>query len=260
MRIPLVSRFTKDQLIDIVNKATYIKDLFDLLDLPYNGNNYNCIKKTLRDYGIDYTRLSQNSANRNIFNLRNHAKRQSLPYNQILVENSTITSRRALKLRLLKDGLLQNKCYDCGQMPEWNNKSLSLQIDHKNGVSTDNRLENLQILCPNCHSQTETFGSKRFKKPKPLCLDCKKEISFNCPSGLCLKCYKKLHNIVYSKHNKPNKEQLIELMQTMTAFDISLKYGVSASTVRKWIREYGLKLEDSPMFKKNSRPQILTAE
>jgi hypothetical protein len=45
----------------------------------------------------------------------------------------------------------------CGQGPEWNGKTLVLQLDHENGDCTDNRLENLRFLCPNCHSQTETF-------------------------------------------------------------------------------------------------------
>lgn len=48
---------------------------------------------------------------------------------------------------------------------EWNNKALSLQLDHINGVNTDNRVENLRWLCPNCHSQTDTYGSKNKKNP-----------------------------------------------------------------------------------------------
>ena len=51
-------------------------------------------------------------------------------------------------------------CGICGLGPEWNGMVLVLQIDHINGDSTDSRLENLRFLCPNCHSQTETFAGR----------------------------------------------------------------------------------------------------
>lgn len=78
----------------------------------------------------------------------------------ILVENSTYSNGSSLKRRLIKNKLLINKCSACGIEPYWNSRPLTLQIDHINGDYTDNRLENLRILCPNCHSQTETYGSK----------------------------------------------------------------------------------------------------
>ena len=68
-----------------------------------------------------------------------------------------------LKIRLFKEGLLEEKCAICGNLGEWNDKPLSLVIDHINGNHSDNRIENLRILCPNCHSQTETFAGKNKK-------------------------------------------------------------------------------------------------
>ena len=73
--------------------------------------------------------------------------------------------------RILKRYLTEkhgNNCFICGQVDSWNDKPLSLQLDHIDGNSDNNALPNLRVLCPNCHSQTETFGAKgrgnRYKK------------------------------------------------------------------------------------------------
>lgn len=62
---------------------------------------------------------------------------------------------------ILREGLLEAKCYEegCG-LTEWRGKPISLQLDHINGDNFDHRIENLRLLCPNCHSQTETFAGK----------------------------------------------------------------------------------------------------
>lgn len=72
-------------------------------------------------------------------------------------------SRYNVKMRLLKAGLLRNECQQCG-LAEWRGMPLSMHIDHINGEKADHRLENLRMLCPNCHSQTETYGGKNAKR------------------------------------------------------------------------------------------------
>ena len=64
-----------------------------------------------------------------------------------------------LKQRLFKEGILKNQCNECG-IESWNGKELKCELDHIDGDRTNHKLENLRILCPNCHSQTETFRSK----------------------------------------------------------------------------------------------------
>lgn len=67
-------------------------------------------------------------------------------------------SAKLLKKRILSEGILEEVCSECGNGPEWNSKPLTLQLDHINGDSRDHRLENLRLLCPNCHTQTDTWG------------------------------------------------------------------------------------------------------
>jgi 5-methylcytosine-specific restriction endonuclease McrA len=69
-------------------------------------------------------------------------------------------ARANIKRRLLRAGLLQNRCEVC-DITEWLGEPLIIQIDHINGVRGDYRLENLRMLCPNCHSQTGTYGRKK---------------------------------------------------------------------------------------------------
>lgn len=73
-----------------------------------------------------------------------------------------ITSHK-LRLKLLEDGIKEHKCELCGNT-EWNEEQIPLELHHINGVHKDNRLENLQLLCPNCHAQTDSHAGKKNKK------------------------------------------------------------------------------------------------
>ncbi len=82
---------------------------------------------------------------------------------EALTAEGRATSRAHLRWRLLKDGILDPICAGCGIM-DWQGKPLSLHLHHINGVRNDNRLENLQLLCPNCHSQTDSYSGRNVKK------------------------------------------------------------------------------------------------
>jgi transcriptional regulator with XRE-family HTH domain len=81
---------------------------------------------------------------------------EPMPLEQLL---SGPRNRTHIKQRLIALGLKEYECESCG-IDEWRGRPLSLALHHVNGVGTDNRLENLQLLCPNCHSQTENFGGR----------------------------------------------------------------------------------------------------
>ncbi len=78
---------------------------------------------------------------------------------EVLVENSTYLTSR-LKRRLVSEGFMKDRCVECGVGSIWNGKSITLHLDHIDGVSDNHQIDNLRILCPNCHSQTDTYCGK----------------------------------------------------------------------------------------------------
>lgn len=84
---------------------------------------------------------------------------------RVLLETSR--SRGSIKRRLLEAGILQNICQQCG-LDAWHGQPISMHLDHINGVRNDHRLANLRMLCPNCHSQTPTYGGKNAKRRRVL--------------------------------------------------------------------------------------------
>ncbi len=85
------------------------------------------------------------------------ARPQAMPIEELLVIGPR--NRRNVKHRLIAAGLRDECCEECG-ISEWRDAPLSLELHHRNGEKHDNRLENLAILCPNCHSQSDTWGGK----------------------------------------------------------------------------------------------------
>jgi HNH endonuclease len=81
-----------------------------------------------------------------------------MPMERLLVAD-TYRSRHNVKLRLIGEGIKQDRCEMCG-LTEWRGRPLSMALHHINGDGRDNRLENLQLLCPNCHSQTDNFSAR----------------------------------------------------------------------------------------------------
>jgi hypothetical protein len=78
---------------------------------------------------------------------------------ELLVVGRKETNRSHLKSRLIEEGLKADQCEICG-ITEWRGRSLSVERHHLNGDGEDNRLENLQLLCGNCHSQTDNWGGR----------------------------------------------------------------------------------------------------
>lgn len=215
----------KELLQKLVEESGTIKEILERLDLKITKDNYKKLYKKLDEYNIDYSEI-----------LNNPSKGCIIKYKieDILVENSPYTTSSRLKNRLIKEGLKQNICEICGQKPFHNGKELTLQLHHINGNHQDNRIENLQILCPNCHSQTDNFAKRNIKKKQYFCKECGAEISKG--AQLCPKCLGKSRRI----SNRPSKEELFELIKTKSFCEIGRMYGVSDNAIRKWCKSYEL--------------------
>jgi 5-methylcytosine-specific restriction endonuclease McrA len=85
-----------------------------------------------------------------------------IPLEKILVQNSTFQTNK-LRLRLLNEGIKDHQCEEC-KREAWNGKPIPLELDHINGVCNDHRIENLRLLCPNCHAQTEHYRGRNAKR------------------------------------------------------------------------------------------------
>ena len=150
-----------------------------------------------------------------------------IPIEECLVKNSPVRSNGTLKERLLKNGMLKNECDLCKGGPEWKGQVLVLQLDHINGDNKDNRLENLRILCPNCHTQTETHSGKRFRKTRVAkkCVDCSVDVKA-VGSVRCLQCSRNF-SINSAKERVPSIDILYQECKETSLNAVVRKYGIN---------------------------------
>jgi len=138
-----------EQLKPLIDSSNSKAEILEKMGLSLGAGNYRTLKRYFEKYNIDNDLYKGN--------IKRNANRVKYSDSEIFCENSQYNSAH-LKYRVLKSELLEYKCVQCGNEGEWNGKKLVLQIDHINGVNTDNRIDNLRFMCPNCHSQTETFS------------------------------------------------------------------------------------------------------
>jgi hypothetical protein len=142
---------------DAVRKSISIANVLRLLGLKPRGSNYITIKKEIRNLGLDTSHFL------GFAHLK--GRKKSSVYKtmtkDLLVENSDAGSS-CIKNRILKEKLIHYSCKECGLI-DWLGKPIVLHLDHINGNNRDHRIENLRFLCPNCHSNTDTYCGKKNK-------------------------------------------------------------------------------------------------
>ena len=144
-------KWSDEQLREAVAANTNLTDVLRDLGLRVAGGNHKNVKYWIDFYELDTSHFS----NEKQISLL-HLNRVKLKQEDVLCASS-LASRNTVKRWARK--LLPYRC-ECGNDGWHNGKPLVLQIDHINGVSDDHRLENLRWMCPNCHSQTDTFAGK----------------------------------------------------------------------------------------------------
>jgi 5-methylcytosine-specific restriction endonuclease McrA len=148
-------RYSKELLGPLVAQAYSIAEVLRLLNLRQAGGNHSHISRRIRHYGFDTSHFRGQAHNRGQVGQRKNAA-------ELLIEKPEFAGRtRAVLLRrALGEIGTPPQCAICGTEGVWRGAPLRLEVDHINGRHNDNRPENLRLLCPNCHSQTETYCAR----------------------------------------------------------------------------------------------------
>ena len=156
-QISKVYQVSDEKFREIIANANSYSDCLRALDLGTNGgSSTDTLKRRIQELGCSIAHFSRKGTKEKI----SAYARYSL--DEILVENSTYANIAKLKDRLLNETDIEYKCAICG-LNTWLNQPLSLHLDHINGKNNDHRRENLRFLCPNCHSQTDTYAGRNNK-------------------------------------------------------------------------------------------------
>lgn len=152
------SRYSDLQLIDAVQSSTSIRQVLEKLGLAEAGGNYSIVKRRILSLGLSTVHFKGQGWKKGDSSPLVAAK----PLSEILRKGSNVQSYK-LKKRLFAEKLKDKKCESCF-LTAWLGKPIPLELDHINGDGSDNRIENLRILCPNCHALTETYRGKKLAK------------------------------------------------------------------------------------------------
>lgn len=216
MRNDIINK--KDEIIRMVNDNESKSSICKMLKCkPITLDNY------LKKFGINY------KGNRGLKGKKSDNKRKTaLEY----LKNNNIEIPR-LRRKLIEDGIKVAQCEICG-LNHWLNQKIPLELHHIDGNRYNNELDNLQILCPNCHSLTPNHSGKlqkiekQRKKNENFC-ECGSEIRKK--SRQCINCYH-----AYLKTNIPDKDILLNEVKNHGYSATGRKYGVSDNTIRKWVK------------------------
>jgi hypothetical protein len=151
--------WTKENLLDAAKKAKSVRQVLKFLHLVEAGGNYAQIKKYLELYKVDTRHFTGMAWNKGLHGVGVYRTKLE----EILKKDNYFQSYK-LKKRLFAAKLKTPKCELCGWAKRSADGRIPLELDHINGDRYDNRLENLQILCPNCHSLQPTHRGRNIKK------------------------------------------------------------------------------------------------
>lgn len=235
----------KNELQRFLNESYTFKDLIVnklgmKMDVP-QGMHYKRLKKRIQEDCLDLTQFNINHKKYMDEKLRNRVESLFKKSNNELFIKNCNASRSNVKRRILQENIIPYKCSLCNLPPMWNDKEISLELDHINQINNDNRLENLRFLCPNCHSQVTNEHRKHSKNIKikyDLC-ECGKDKTIN--SSVCRKCHVKKDHVNKRKFDPTiNELKQIIIKYSNNICSVGKHYGVSDNSIRKRCRKLGI--------------------
>jgi hypothetical protein len=148
----LKHHYTKEVLSKICAESYSYRQCLEKMNIVPAGGNYACLKKYIALHNIDISH----------FTLQGWSKGQKFgpkrPIKDYLSNKVGIQSWK-LKRRLIKENILEYKCNKCKQKT-WLNQLIPIELHHKDGNHLNNKLSNLELLCPNCHALTDNYRAK----------------------------------------------------------------------------------------------------
>jgi transcriptional regulator with XRE-family HTH domain len=148
-----------DEIFTSAVKSSFsIASSLKAIGLRASGGNYKNFYSRIKRLNLDISHFTGKGHLKD----RTHNNARGKTIEETFVKNGTAQSSQ-LRKKIIRNNLKPYFCEICG-ISEWKNKALSLHVDHINGVNNDNRLENLRFLCPNCHSQTDTYCGRGIRK------------------------------------------------------------------------------------------------
>lgn len=247
--------YTKELIQEAVDNSKSIAEVCRYIGLKPIGGNYNTINKKIKLYEIDTSHFTGQRWNKGEHYTE---KTAIIPLEEILKENVNYKSD-TLKKRLWEAKIKEQKCECC----KTDDPSIIYELHHINGDHYDNRLENLQILCPNCHSKTNNFRGRNSSRPEPLSLTEQRKKDKTCICWNCNKkfisdrtdrvrkfcsvdCYREYINKgnylnTPVDNNLISKEELEKLCSECKSIsEISEKLNRDRGTVRNYMKKYDL--------------------
>ena len=149
-------KWTDEDFVQAVKESFSYAQVISKLRLRVAGSNYDMVKRKIRELNLDVSHMTGQAWNQGE---QYRPLREKQPLQEILVEHSTFINANHLRERLLNEGVKARRCECCGNS-EWQGQPIALELHHVNGIRDDQRLENLMVLCPNCHAMTKNYRGK----------------------------------------------------------------------------------------------------